>query len=294
MMGPQQVPRFGPEHVQKVRKVIADGAPAIFLAGYLRPRFWGQTTPPEYGWADYLKEDWALDVKTALRIVLGERDPLEPDKFVMPILRWDFLPLSTFVEDSPIGKPLRARRFYWLSACPIAKVAPGRDDVTVDEILTLPADMDNMWAAADAEQLWQRIISGRGTGIVPNPDGGDMLPPLSLAVEARKTINEKEVRTIVLGVGLSYIDGFLTYRVPQLKGESLATESPPTGNVDLVVNSVYHLAGRGEFIGAGPAIVQPIKLIRRRTMTLVKIVFGLIWPALVVAAGGAVMLARRR
>lgn len=295
MMGPQQMPRFGPEHVEKVKRAIADGSPAIFLAGHLRPRFWGQMGPPEYGFADYLKDEWSLNVRIDLRVVLGERDPLEPDKFVMPVLRWDFLPLSTFSDTHPVGKPLRARRFYWLSACPVARAEGGKAKVNVEEILGVPEGTENIWATAKAEELWQRIITGRGTGIAPDPGGGDMLAPFALAAEAGKTVEGKNLRVIVLGVGLSYIDGFLTYRIPQIKGgQTLATEPPPTGNVDLVVNCVYHLLDKGDYIGAGPAVVQPIRLIRPATMTLVKIVFGFLWPALMIVAGGLVLLARKR
>ncbi len=294
MMGPQQMPSFGPQQVQAVRDAIARGTPAIFLTGYFRPRYWGQTTP-EFGWGSYLREDWGLDVKTGLRLVMGQRDPLEPDKFVLPVLRWDFLPLSTFTDDSPVGRPLRARRFYWLSACPIEKVKDSQAGATVQDILVVPKEMSNLWATAQAEDLWEKIVSGRGTGVTPDPQAGDVKPPLSLAVEAQKTIGQAEGRVIVLGVGLSYIDGFLTYRIPQLRsGDVLAAEPPPTADTDLVVNSVYHLAGRGDYIGAGPALVQPIELIRPATMATVQIVFGFVWPGLMLLAGAVVMLVRRR
>jgi len=293
--GQQNLPKFEQEHVDRVKEVIAQGSAAIFLAGYFRPRFFGQVTSPEYGWGKYLRNEWGLDVKTHLRVVLGARDPTEPDKFVLPVLRWDFLPLSSFTEDHPVGKPLRARRFYWLSACPITRATDGKADVRIEDILVVPREREDIWAAARPEQLWDRIVTGRGTGIVPGENSGDLRAPFALAVEASKADGDGQSRIIVLGVGLSYIDGFLNYRIPQLRGqETLSTEPPPTGDVDLVINSVYHLAGKDQFIGAGPAIIKPIGLIDEPTMRAVKATFGVVWPAMMLVIGGIVMLARKR
>ena len=302
-----------------VRKVIASGTPAIFLAGYFPPERWGQfSVPGYYGFSDYLRNDWAIDVKTSLRVVRAEPDPLNPGKYELPVLGWTFMPLSCFT-DHPVGKCLKARRLYWYNVCPIVRNPNSKAKVEIKEIMTVPAGTKGIWATAHPDELVQRMYLGESSGIVPSVDKGDKLPPLVLAAEAVKTIFSQEAagrdghksttqpaststaprprkaRIIVLGVGNSYIDGFITTRVPRLAGgETLISEPPPTCDIDLLVNSVLHLIGKDEYIGAGPTIIQPISEIAPYTMTKIKILFGLAWPALFFIIGLAVMFVRRR
>jgi hypothetical protein len=287
--------QFTPEQAAKVAAVIDAGAPAIFLAGYVRPRGgpFGPPMPMTYGWDEYLSKNWGVEVREEARVIQTVRDPVEPDKFQLPVLRWDFMPLSTFT-DHPIGKPLRARRFYWLSTCPVGKAATPAADVAIRDLLVAPKGMEGIWATTEPERMWRDIIAGRGTGIVPNKQA-DIMPPFALAVEATKKTDKGANSIVVLGVGLSYIDNFLTTRIPQLKGgDTLTTEPPPAGDIDLLVNSVYYVVGKGEYIGAGPAVAQPIGLIDASRMSLIRGVFGLGWPALVLVVGLAVTWTRRR
>ena len=93
----------------------------------------------------------------------------------------------------------------------------------------------------------------------------------------------------------SGIDPFLNTRIPQLKSdETIGYEPPPIADVDLLINSVYHLVGRDEYIGAGPTIVEPIGQIASGTMLGVKMLFGLAWPMLMFAVGIVVMIVRKR
>jgi hypothetical protein len=204
------------------------------------------------------------------------------------------MPLSSFTEH-PVGEPLRARRLYWADACPVLKAKEGGAGVTVEDILVVPEGLPACWAASNAQSLEAQMWMGQGSGIVPASGDGDLTPPMALAVEARKQLGDRTARIIVLGVGYSFIDQFVTQRVPRFEAdETLQSEPPPIGNVDLVINSAYRLLGKDEFIGAGPAMIQPIRIIDAGTMAAVKAGFGLLWPLLVLAIGVAVMVVRRR
>ncbi|KPK84082.1 MAG: hypothetical protein AMJ81_06560 [Phycisphaerae bacterium SM23_33] len=291
-MGGQELPQWNDQQVEKIRKAIDAGANAVFLARYLRPTRWGMTESPQYGLAEYLKTDWGLEVKTDLRVVQALADELNPGTCKLPVVRWWYMPLSTFTKH-PVGEPLRARRLYWADACPILKAKDSHPGVTVEDILVVPKGSATCWAASNAQQLERQMWLGEGSGIVPASAQGDLAPPLALAVEARKTIGERTARIIVLGVGYSFIDQFLTPRVPRFEAdETMESDPPPTGNVDLIINSAYHLVGQGDFIGAGPAIVQPIRIIDPGMMAVVKIGFGLIWPLLVLVVGVIIMVVR--
>ena len=299
--------QFGPEHVERLRKVIAGGTPAIFLAGYFRPQGMGfMAVPPAFGWGEYLKNDWGLDVRTSLKIVMGQSEGVQAGAYELPVLRWTFLPLANFTNH-PIGRPLQARRLYWYEACPVLW-SPSENKAEVENVLVVPPNSGGKfvyWATASAEKLQQRMYMGTSTSVSPDQKAGDLLPEteeytvggkkmtrdkLSVAVKARQGQNA----VVVLGVGMSYIDPFLNTRVPQLKGgETLSSEPPPSGDVDLVVNATYDLAGKGEFIGAGPVQVQPIALIAPNTMRMIRLGFGVFWPLAVLLAGMVVLWWRR-
>ncbi|KKL84781.1 hypothetical protein LCGC14_1961310 [marine sediment metagenome] len=294
MRGQPPPPQWGPQHDENLHKAIDDGMPAVFLATFAPPPQFAMRQAPSYVLGDYLKESWGVDVRTDLLVVQAEADPDDPGTYVLPVVRWNFMPLSTFT-DHPVGKPLKARRLYWLNTCPVVKVKDSQAKTKIEDILAIPQGVRGIWAASNAMQLAAKVYTGRGRGIVPGSAEGDLTSPFSIVVQASKTAGEKTNSIIVLGVGLIYIDEVLNRPVPRLgAGETLATDPPPTGAVDLVINSVYHLIDKDEYIGAGPTLTPRIRHIPVGTMTVLKIVFGLVWPLALLGIGGIVMLARRR
>jgi len=296
MRGPQK--QWGPPQVEKIKSVIASGTPAIFLTGYLRPRSLFQRFSPPYGLAEYLRQEWDLDVRTAMRLIPAERDPEVGDKYKLPVLRWTFLPLSSFT-DHPIGRPLQARRMHWYEVCPILAAAEPAAGAEIAPILVVPSHRRDMWFSNRAQALEEQVYQAEGVYVAPGPDA--LLPwqrpaddPVPVAVKATRAFDDRDVSVVVLGVGMSYIDPFLNTRVPRLEGREILGSDPPSiGDVDLVINSVYHLTGRDEFIGAGPTVIQPIK-IGQGALSAVKIIFGIAWPAALLALGVVVMVFRRR
>ena len=289
--GQPQPPRWGEQHEEALRKLVDGGTPAVFLTSYVyRPPWSFQTGPSPI--AEYLSRDWGLEVKTGWRVLQAAADPTHPAKFKLPVQQWQYMGLSTFT-DHPVGRPLKARRLFWLTACPILPVKDGQAGVSIRDILTVPAQRREMWATSDVDGLVNKVRNEEP--LSPDPAAGDVLPPFALAVEATKEVGGKQARIIVVSAGQSFRDGYLTEPVIVLKGDgTIASEPPPTGNVDLLVNAAYYLAGKGEYIGAGPAVVQPIRLMTSTQMSVIKALCGLAWPVLMLLVGGAVMLSRRR
>ena len=103
----------------------------------------------------------------------------------------------------------------------------------------------------------------------------------------------KPARIVVLGMGPSFFDGYMNEGVPRLTGKGFSFDPPPRADADLIVSSVYWLSGNKEYIAAGPAIVKPVNVSRWARIALGALcVIGL--PLVVLAAGGGVMIMRRR
>ncbi|MDY7009748.1 MAG: hypothetical protein SVV80_03235 [Planctomycetota bacterium] len=291
-MGGQR-PRWSPDEVAKIRKVIAKSTPAVFLAGYLFPQYMGRITMPAYyGLGDYLQNDWGIDVKIALRVIQASPDPLNPGEFKLPIHTWRHLPLSAFT-DHPVGMPLKARRLYWLNVCPITTVSDNKSGAVINDILTVPEGGGETWAVSDINAFIRKVEQRES--LQADPNSGDLLPPFAVAVEASKQIEGKQARIIVLAAGESFTDYYLQNPVIRFGEDgTIVPEPPPIADVDLLVNSIYHLAGRDEYIGAGPIIVEPIEQIKSGTMLGVKILCGLAWPMLMFAIGIVVMIVRKQ
>ena len=98
----------------------------------------------------------------------------------------------------------------------------------------------------------------------------------------------------MLGMGQSLIDGYLSRPVPvrDAKGTTTLTD-PPRANADVVINSLYWLTGRENYIAAGPAGAQLV-LIGEVARTVLATIFVVVLPVLVLAAGATVMVMRRR
>ena len=165
----------------------------------------------------------------------------------------------------------------------------------VKTILAVPEGMKGTWAAANAMQLEMKLFRGRGNDLACGDDPGDLAPPFALALEASKKVEGEDRRIIVLGVGLSFIEPYLTQRIPRLtSGEALATDPPPINDVELVINSAYHLIGQPNFIAAGPSVAPRIQHLTRGEEWAIKGAIGLGWPLLVMAAGVVVVIVRKR
>jgi hypothetical protein len=295
MPGPQNdKDKFGTAQLAKVREILDKGARAIFLCKWEAPgraAMWMPPSEPKYPYDKMLREKYGVDVLCQFRTVYGVPEQRVPGAYGVNVQRWGYMPLNDF-SDMVIGKPLQGRRVLMLDVCPVAKAAEPAKNMKIDTILSVPA-RDEYWAAADVMKLVQQVVGDRERGGLVTKQPNDKKSPFTVGL----AISEKDKPAIVvLGTGASVLDGYLTERVPRIGGKNdrLSFDPPPTANADLVINAVMWLSGRADLIGAGPVIMPPVGRIAEGQMAAIR---GLVWillPALVLAAGGAVFVIRRR
>lgn len=293
MGGGEPPPGWSPQHEKAINDAIADGAPAIFLIGYLREQMgmMGSMGPPNYALAGYLREEWGLDVKTAQRVVQAQPDAINPGKWeIIPEL-WLSMPLANF-SDHPAGAPLKARRVAWVDVCPVVPAKENKAQAVLRDILTAPAGAGGLWATSQADELMQQLMQGECRNLSIQKD--DLAPPFGVIVQSERELGGRKNQVIVMGTGMSFMDWFLSNPVRRIEGKNIVAEPPPSTDADLVVNAVYHLIGRGEYIGAGPSLNQPIGLISPTALAVMQIGFIVLLPLLVIGIGIAVMVVRRR
>jgi hypothetical protein len=158
--------------------------------------------------------------------------------------------------------------------------------VSIQPILGVPPD-DDYWGENDVPRLVSRVLQGEA---YVTKDADDRPSPFPVMVAAE---NDKDTKIIVAGIGASLLDGYLNERVPRIEEGAILFDPPPTANADLLINAVLWLAGKPELIGAGPAIVPPIRPIEPGVRSgLWVVVMG--WSVLALIVGGVMMFIRRR
>lgn len=294
MMGQQpQGPQFGAEQLEQVKKVLAKDGRAIFLAiADAAPRQSPWAPPPSYAYRDMLRDDWGVDVKFDYRVIRGVRDSQRPDHYAIDIVGWTFMPLNSFT-DHPIGAPLKARRLLMAEVCPVVKADEVPDGVKISPVLDVPKTATDVWADPDISRIFKVLREGqRDNTFTKGENAMDQGFPVIVTSENSKT-NSK---VVVMGTGFSFVDGYLSRPVPRLEAKkvvTLATDPPPTENVDLVLNTMYWLADKPALIASGPApipLVGPVAEGSHRSVFLVT--FG--WALAVLVLGGVVMFVRRK
>ena len=310
-------PAFGPEHVAKVAAAIDASTPAIFLTQFLWPRQLPFLPPlsPTYGFADYLKTTWGIDVHCNDLVIPAVADETQPGVYRLAPARFTFIPLSTFTSQ-PIGLPLQAQRVLWTALAPILLMKTPPAGVSVEPVLQVPGEWQSTWATERLVELQAQLESQNAT-IRPDYAAGDIATPFAVAVAATRSGRGRPrapattatsaasmpgsapaggpARIVVMTLGAGLVDGYLDQRVGQLDARNtLVFTDPPRANAEVVVNSVYWLTGREALISAGPAQVRPVAMIGRMTMNLLRGITVIGLPLAVALAGAAVLLARRR
>ena len=284
--------RFGPEHVEKIRKAIDGGTRAIFLAMYLtNPMFGG---PRPYPLNEYLKGGWGVDVRTGYYVIPAIRAESEPGKYNLSATRFSHLPLNTFAEHK-ICAPLQGQRTLWTAICPVMRAPETPAGVTVEKLLEIPSTWDDTWATPDVERVIRQFRTDESSFVSPTP--ADLRPPLDVALAAVRAGDDgrgvKPSRIVVLGVGAGLIDGYLNEGVFEVD-RVVKLSDPPHANADLVINSAYWLCGRDSYIAAGPARIKPVQNVGRGTLRVLWILCVVALPLIVLGCGGVVLLLRRR
>jgi hypothetical protein len=287
---------FGPKDIAKIRREIDSGdvAGAIFLAQF-QPPMSPYAPPPHYGWNDYLMPDWGIEARTNYLLVPAERDETG-QRFQLSAARLQYLPLSTF-SDHAIGKPLQGQRVLWQFPVPVVEANQLPPGVKVEGLLTVPSYWTSTWATSNFQRIIEQFQE-TGSYVSPDYEHGDMAPPFDVAVAAKRVGDpnhgESPSRVVVLGMGSSLVDPFVQRPVINLKNNSIASEDPPRGNLDVVVNSAYWVCARDEYIASGPVQVQPIRKIGDVTYRVLWTLCVVGLPAILLCVGGLVLVLRRR
>jgi len=309
MMGMPKSPQFGPGQVAQIRSEIDAGTPAVFLMtyqptreasmGFGAPRM---PVPPNTEVHTYLEADWGIEIVRDARVIVGNPDKTQPGWFKINVEAFTYLPISTF-SDHAIGAPLQGQRVFWLDACPIT-TAEAVDDVTIAPLLTIGGDLANIWATrVQIGELVEAIRSGGGlikpSYGQPGSDDGDLRTPMDLAVAATRTADPESSRSeskiVVLTVGGSMLDWYVSRPIGVADGKGgFSFDKPPTINTTLVVNSLYWLTDKSDYIAAGPGSVKTIGTIDKGTETVLKVLCLAGFPLIILVAGGVVMFFRRR
>ena len=305
--GPPPGGGFGPEQLKKLSDEINSGTPAIFLATFLWPQQMSPFMPPmptAYALGDYLRNEWGIDVRTNYRVIPAVVSPDEqPGMYSVDPIRISYLPLNAFAEDHPIGRPLAGRRVLWTDLCPIFiddEAAP--EGVKLTSLLDVPEWWNATWATTRAIEVFTRVQNDPGGTISPDfsPRGGDLPAGFPVAVVATRqgATGVEDTRIVVLGMGTSLTDGYLNQRIPLLRarGDNTTIEfaEPPRANTELAVNSVFWLVGMEDSIAAGPMRIKPVQNINRTALWILRALFVVGLPLMIVGAGGLVLVFRRR
>lgn len=294
-MGPQgQQQHFGQAQLDRVKKLLASGAKAIFLCRWEGPTQRSPFMPPmesRFGYAELLRDSLGVDVATNFRTIYGVLESREGSKYGVNIQRWLWMPMNNFT-DLAIGKPLQGRRVLMSDVCPIDKASKMPDGLKIEPILTTPSN-EEYWATKDVMELIRSVVSEKQGGLVTQGPA-DRKAPFPVAVAVTNTRNEPTA--VVLGTGGSVIDNYMNERIPRLgdRNQSMRYDPPPTANADLVVNSALWLSGRVDLIGAGPVIMPPVRPVPRNQMLAI---YALVWgilPGVVILSGAAMYFVRRR
>lgn len=301
-LGPGQppMPGFGPEHLQKIRDAVDDGASAMFLTCYLRPQMmgFGMPVPQRYAFAEYLRNVWGLEAKTGHLLIEGIPSEEYPGKYQINREKTTFMPVNSFTSQ-PIGKPLQGRRMIWSASCPITNTPEAPEGVVCTPVLVVPKTRTNVWATGNIQRLVEEIETSRKSFVTPQYDKGDLQVPLTLATAATRAGNLTQgiapSRLVLLGVGFSLTDMFLSTPVQQQsKQGGYELVPPPRDNLDLLVNAAYWLVGKESYIAAGPVTVEPVRAMEPETQITLWVLCVLVLPAAVIVAGLMVMAARRK
>lgn len=296
MMQQAPPPSFGEPQLKAVRDVLSGGtARGIFLAvsdAMPRRSMFGPPPEPYYGYGDFLRTSWGLDVKVSHRVLRGIRDTQHRDRFSIDPIEWGYLPLSNFT-DHPIGKPLKARRVLMAEACPVMSTASPVPDVKTEPVLRAP-ETNDIWAESDLERIIAVIREGRDDSTFTMGEGA-IRPPFAVVQAAENTKTGGKV--VVMGAGYSFVDPYLTRGVPRLQSKqarvAFSTDPAPTENVDLMLNAAYWLADKPELIAAGPAPVPRITAIEPARKNVVWVLTAA-WAFAVLVLGGVMMFIRRK
>ncbi len=303
----QPSPMFGDAEREIVQKILDDGGRGIFLASWTitnAPFGRGLMASP-YGYNPLLESTFNVRIDNGVRVMNVTPDPRTANAFFINALRFSYMPLIGYA-DHPVTSPMQGTRSLADSAAPVlvldgdstssdgATTQPASSDISYTTLLEIPDREEYISADIDSFiQIANEVNSSRGDGAL-NLGRPLQRGPFKLMVACEKPANEdRTTRVIVAGLAACFADQYLNNKVP-VSLEQFRSESEPSENLDLLLNSIYWLNETPELIGRGPVPVPRIERIPTGSRGYIQAFFWAIWPAVVLAPGLFLWFMRRR
>ncbi len=294
---PMQPPREAPisaEDVQLVLDQVKKSGKAIFLAGWTPPSSPMPGAPGgDYEYADYLRDEWGIDVLHDAIVLPFAQSPDDPSLHV-PTPRTQAGIISgpaLRLTDHPITEPLQASPAGLDATCPLEIMSDAdRPEGVQADPLIMVRESDDIWAVTDLQQLNTDFRELMGT----RRREGDIAPPFPLAVAASKDDQRLVVfasRTFVTNPMIEQPGGFA------MTGAGLQAYPAYPANPDLMINALHWLTDNADRIAVGPQATDIPRLDKLKNdawLSFWRVFLVAIWPALALLTGGGVWLFRRR
>ena len=275
---------FTPAQAKAVTDAVREAGRAIFLAGWMPPSFTPMGSPP-YEYVEYLKNEWGLKLDTDVLTLVGIPRPGRPGEWAFG--RMPFLIDSQDLKfsDNLIVKNIRSLPGSFPFVVPVREEETLPEGVKIDPLITLPA-AEKLWGVSNVQQYFEEAVT---RGYVTKQET-DVTGPFNIAVTAEKG-DAKIVVFSCRGLASDEIaqrQGF----VATPAGFALVLANPM--NYPLFLNCMHWLNDNEEWIDLGTEIDVSRLDIDEGALKFWKVALFAIWPAVVLACGGAMYLIRRR
>lgn len=291
-MQPPRTPPISDEQKQRITSAVAGSGMAVFLVGWQPPSNPMMPFPSPYAFADYLKKDWGIEVKSTHLVVHFAPNPQREGVWIPASRNPTVVTSEAFrFSDQPIGKPLQSLPAGLQYAAPLALVegAEKPAGVSAEPIISV-AKSEDVWAIANLSRTDEDFQKQQGTHRYDD----DLPSPFPLAVAATK---EGDGKLVVIASEQFAADAMLQMASLVQVGNSLQVAQAYPANADLLINSLHWLTGDADRIAVGPqkgAVPRLDQLKEGPVATFWRAFLVGIWPASALLAGALMWFVRRR
>lgn len=292
---PGQPPRaqgMTPQQRQAVLDAVNSSQMAIFLTGWQQPGSPFSPIQPTYEYADYLKNEWGIEVRSTFVTLEFATDPARKDVW-RPVGGRELLlgigggSVARLTEHE-IAAPLRALQGGMTQVAPliVAPAASRPAGVTVEPVVEVP-ETERVWAFSNFERINQDFSQKQGTRRYDD----DVAPPFPVVVAGKK---ESGARIVVFSSEDFVKDAMLDAAGLVQLGGTIAVAKMFPANGELFLNAIHWVTGNAGRIDVGPASgdVPRLTLKDDGVLTFWRVFLVAIWPAVALLIGGVIWMIR--
>jgi hypothetical protein len=237
--------------------------------------------PGPYEYADYLGETWGISLESGT--LLLQAVPVGPGQF--RLARGSTFMVDCSYSDHPIVQRLSVLRSAFPYATPLQLADEPPEGVKLEKLIWCERS-DGLWGARDVQAYLDQARNEFTVKAKGDPEG-----PFTIAAAA----SNDEAKIVVVSSRDFCVDEIAFAREMTLSAEGLSLRSRNPGNLTLLVNSLHWLNDNEEMMDLGrPIDVAGLEIAEGPTRSFIGWLVWGIWPAIVVACGGAVWYVRRR